>query len=342
MNLWKITISGTLMAITFNTFSLASVMAAGNITVNLDGNTLNFDVPPQIINESTMVPMRTIFEALGATVEWNQDTRTITSKKDETTVTLTIDSNVMYVNNNAVTLEAPACIIDDRTLVPIRAVAEAYGATVDWNGDTNVITITSAGNYNNDIVYYDDITANVNQINDYINNGMYLEAMQECENAKKYHNLSDADIEIVNNLYNTAQSKYNEYLQIERQNKLGTVVQSAVAAYIANLKVPSSAQIYSVYAGYYERSDYNEDASGVAIGIVIDGSGQNSFGGITRSETTILVDEATGQMIIDLEAYGKIMSDQSWGEGYIKGLNIQNEALMLQLKKTEIFQRFDV
>ena len=90
-----------------------------------------------------MVPLRAIFEALGASVEWNQETKTVTSTKGDTTIKLTIDSNTMYVNDNAVTLDSPACVVNDRTLVPVRAISEAYKTKVDWNGDTRTVTISS-------------------------------------------------------------------------------------------------------------------------------------------------------------------------------------------------------
>lgn len=125
------------------TSAVIPVMAENDIQVKLDGKTLSFDVPPQIINDRTMVPLRAIFEALGATVDWNQETKTVTSTKGDTTIKLTIDSNTMYVNDNTVTLDSPACVVDDRTLVPVRAISEAYNTKVDWNGDTRTVVISS-------------------------------------------------------------------------------------------------------------------------------------------------------------------------------------------------------
>ena len=121
----------------------APAMAADQIAVFLNGNQISFDVPPLIINDSTMVPVRAIFEALGADVNWNNETRTVTSVRDGVTVTLTIEQSVMYVNGTPKQLEAPACIIDERTLVPLRAVSEAYGADVVWDGNTRTVYITS-------------------------------------------------------------------------------------------------------------------------------------------------------------------------------------------------------
>lgn len=135
------------MCIFFTTILLASVtipvMANDNITVKIDGQQIAFDVQPQIINSRTMVPLRAIFEALGATVDWNSETQTVTSTKNNTTISLTINSPTMYVNGMAVTLDSPACIIVDRTLVPVRAISEAFGTNVDWDGSTSTVIINT-------------------------------------------------------------------------------------------------------------------------------------------------------------------------------------------------------
>ena len=123
--------------------STMTAMGAQPIRVMLYGNELAFDVPPQIINDRTMVPLRAIFEALGASVEWNGDTRTVTSVKDGTTISLTIDNATMYVNNTPVTLDSPACIVNDRTLVPVRAVSEAFGISVEWFSDQQAVALGS-------------------------------------------------------------------------------------------------------------------------------------------------------------------------------------------------------
>ena len=113
----------------------------GGIKVTLGGEYLNFDVKPQIIGGRTMVPLRAIFEALEATVAWDGATQTVTSTKDGTTVQLTIGNPTMYVDGNAVTLDSPACIVDGRTLVPVRAISEAFQLKVDWSGATRTVKI---------------------------------------------------------------------------------------------------------------------------------------------------------------------------------------------------------
>ena len=120
-------------------------LADNGITVKIDGQAIAFDVSPQIINNRTMVPMRKIFETLGATVEWDQNTKTVTSTKGGTTVTLTIDNPNMNVNGNVVTLDTPACIVDNRTLVPVRAIAEAFQTEVNWDESTKTVSISDDG-----------------------------------------------------------------------------------------------------------------------------------------------------------------------------------------------------
>ena len=111
------------------------------ITVQIDGNYVDFDQSPVIIDGRTLVPLRAIFEVLGATVEWNGDTKTVTSKKGSTSISLSIDSNTMYKNGKAVTLDVPSQLINDSTLVPVRAIAEAFNCNVNWNNDTKTVTI---------------------------------------------------------------------------------------------------------------------------------------------------------------------------------------------------------
>ncbi len=131
--------------------SLVSVatpaMASPDIQVILDGEKIQFDVPPQAINQRTMVPLRAIFEALGATVDWDNETQTVTAKKGETTVKLTIGDANMHVNEKVVTLDSPACAVDGRTLVPVRAISEAFQVKVKWDGTTQTVLLSTTGEF---------------------------------------------------------------------------------------------------------------------------------------------------------------------------------------------------
>jgi len=119
------------------------IAAQPQISVLLDGKELTFDVPPQIIGGRTMVPLRAIFEALGAGVDWNASTQTVTASDGDTEVILTIGSTSPTVNGRVVTIDQPGIIVSGRTLVPLRFVAESFGVTVDWNAASRTVTITS-------------------------------------------------------------------------------------------------------------------------------------------------------------------------------------------------------
>jgi len=136
-------ITSLLLAMLLLIVAISPVMANNDITVKIDGQQIAFDVQPQLINDRTMVPLRAIFEALGATVDWNGDTQTVTSTKGGTTISLTINNPTMYVNGAAVTLDSPACLVDDRTLVPVRAISEAFNCDVEWDGASRSVLITT-------------------------------------------------------------------------------------------------------------------------------------------------------------------------------------------------------
>jgi len=109
--------------------------------VYVNGEKLVSDVYPKIEDNRTLVPMRAIFEAVGAEILWDGNTRTVTAVKDGITVTVQIGSNILYKNGAEVILDVPAKIEEERTLVPLRAVTEALGGTVEWNGEDRTVNI---------------------------------------------------------------------------------------------------------------------------------------------------------------------------------------------------------
>ena len=122
-------------------FALASPVMADGVKVKLGDEYINFDVTPKLINGRTMVPLRAIFEALGATVDWNEETETVTSTRNKITVTLKINSFVMFVDGEIVSLDSPACLVGGRTLVPVRAISEAFKLKVGWDDATQTVLI---------------------------------------------------------------------------------------------------------------------------------------------------------------------------------------------------------
>ena len=118
-----------------------NVSAQSNVRVYLNGEKIAFDVQPQIINGRTMVPMRKIFEELGATVDWDDSTQTAIGTKENTVVKFTINDYTMYKNEVSNELDVPAQLIDGRTLIPLRAVSEAFGCQVGWDGNDSIVSI---------------------------------------------------------------------------------------------------------------------------------------------------------------------------------------------------------
>ena len=126
---------------------IAQLQTKDIITITVDGNYVDcaaYGQLPVIVEGRTLVPLRSVFEALGATVEWNNETRSVTSVKGDVTITLAVDSKEMVVNGIVKTLDVPAQIMNERTMVPVRAVAEAFGCDVKWDNDVRCVVITTA------------------------------------------------------------------------------------------------------------------------------------------------------------------------------------------------------
>lgn len=116
--------------------------------VIVNGKRVDFDVQPQIINGRVMVPLRAIFETLGAEVSWDNATSTVTATKDNVTVQMTIGAYSFIKNGETVGIDTPPITLSSRTLVPVRAVAEAFGSIVGWEGVTKTVTINDAPSKN--------------------------------------------------------------------------------------------------------------------------------------------------------------------------------------------------
>lgn len=112
------------------------------VNVTLNGKKLSFEQYPVIIDGRTLVPMRAIFEALGAYVEWDNSTKTVMGWLEDTVVHLTIGNNKMDINGSISELDVPPTIINDKTMVPIRAISEVFDCGVSWDSETKTVIIT--------------------------------------------------------------------------------------------------------------------------------------------------------------------------------------------------------
>ena len=119
--------------------SLGASAAGSDVTVYVDGNKLAQS--GLMLNGATLVPMRAIFEALGAEVKWDGATRTVTANKESTEIRLTLGQANAYVNGELKTLSTPAASIDGATMVPLRFIGEALGAEVKWEGASKTVRV---------------------------------------------------------------------------------------------------------------------------------------------------------------------------------------------------------
>ena len=128
--------------------AVPSVHAEDEIRVIAEDREIEFDVPPQITNGRTLVPMRKIFEVFGAEIEWFEKSQLILATRNADVVAMVIGRSEITVTNmlsgkvKTIELDVPPQISDGRTLVPIRAVSEALGMDVKWNEETKVISIS--------------------------------------------------------------------------------------------------------------------------------------------------------------------------------------------------------
>ena len=117
------------------------VMTIGSTDVHVFGMATVSDVPPVIVKDRTMLPARFVLEALGATVSWNASERKVTILYGEKGIELYIDSTTAYMDGTAAALDAAPFIREDRTYLPLRFIAEALGADVNWMAQTKTIVI---------------------------------------------------------------------------------------------------------------------------------------------------------------------------------------------------------
>jgi hypothetical protein len=122
--------------------ALLSAAPAAAITVQVDGRPLPSAPPAVQVRGRVLLPMRAVWEGLGATVRWEAATRTIVGVRADTVVRMEINRNIAYINDHAVALDVPPLLVHDRAYVPVRFAAEALGADVRWEGVTRTVYVT--------------------------------------------------------------------------------------------------------------------------------------------------------------------------------------------------------
>ena len=126
-------------------YSATPITAASEILVRVNENYVDFDQPPVIINDRTLVPVRKVLEAMGVFVDWDAETRTVLASRGNVSIAMTIDTNIINYTVDGKTTkietDVSAQIIGDRTMFPARAIVECFYANVDWDGATRTVIV---------------------------------------------------------------------------------------------------------------------------------------------------------------------------------------------------------
>lgn len=98
---------------------------------------------PIIAADTTLLPIRSIAEFYGWNVTWDGDAREVKITDDIRTVTIPVDKRNIFVDNKYVSIDVPSMVLNDKTLVPVRAVSEALGLNVEWIGETSTVVLSN-------------------------------------------------------------------------------------------------------------------------------------------------------------------------------------------------------
>lgn len=139
------TISVTLLTLFVSLFAYLNTAYAADIKVKVNGSFVSFPDAKPFVDENnrTLIPVRFVSEALGAKVEWDKSEQEVNINQDNKEITLKINEKRIVVNGNVSSMDTVAIIKDSRTFVPIRFVAEALGATVNWISSTSTVDIST-------------------------------------------------------------------------------------------------------------------------------------------------------------------------------------------------------
>ncbi len=122
-------------------------------TVYVDDRPLELTAQPLLLDGTTLVPMRQLFEAQGAVLSWNGASKTVTATKNDTTLTYRIGEVAATLNDKTLSLNVPGQIIKGNTMIPLRFVSEALGSTVKWDALTRTIRIASKEDFFTTILF---------------------------------------------------------------------------------------------------------------------------------------------------------------------------------------------
>ena len=130
------------IVLVFMVFASIGSFASDDIKVIVNGDFVETDVSPVITDGRTLLPVRAVCEALGAKVDWIEESQTVKITAENIDISLVIGETFATVNGEKIDLDSPSFIENDRTYLPIRFVSEKLGADVQWDDATQTVNIT--------------------------------------------------------------------------------------------------------------------------------------------------------------------------------------------------------
>lgn len=131
---------------------MSPISYGDDINIEVNEETMNFENPPYIVDDRTMVPLKFIMDTLGYRVEWLPETKQVKMIRGQKNIILAIGETDILVNSEVYVTDVVPRIIDDRTYVPLAIIARATGADVTWDNETRTVKITEKMDYFN--VFY--------------------------------------------------------------------------------------------------------------------------------------------------------------------------------------------
>ena len=176
-----------------------STVYAADISVTIDGRESDMETSPIVDGGRVLMPIRSTFESLGATVEWNSDTNTAVAKKGTDTVEVELESKDITVNGEKRQMDIPPVAIDGRIYIPVRFAAESFGCSVAWNGAKSTVVISTHG-----YEFYKESSFSVPLYEDVVKNAHLLDTNIPSAKDSRY-------------VYSTDNDSFTEYvMQLQR------------------------------------------------------------------------------------------------------------------------------
>lgn len=245
------------------------IYKAEPIYLYVNGEKLNPPMPPILLNGTTVVPARAIFEKLGAQVGWYPNTQVVTVKSPVANIVLKINSEIAEVNGVKEKLVVPAKIINGSTMIPLRFVSEKLGLKVNWNPTTRTITIKNNHPYE----------VNINKVTVSSEKGKTFVKIEASEPISQYNKfeLSSPDRIVID--------VPNSIINVEKCNNI--VVANGVLDKIRASQYQVSPNQARIVLDLVKRTNYSVNLSSDKKAIIVNLEGNGNAGDITEGIVTI-------------------------------------------------------